>query len=63
MLARSVMAVVIALGKEITLGTRERVTAEGLSSRCPSLRCHRDELGGDAKMKRGKPRKRETQIW
>ena len=28
MLARSAMSVVIALGEEITLGTRERVTAE-----------------------------------
>ncbi len=63
MLAPPAMAVVIALGKESTPGTRERVTAEELLLRRESLRCHRDELDGDIKMKRGKPHKRETQIW
>lgn len=63
MLAQSEMAVVIALEEKITLGTQECVTAEELSRRGDSPRCHRDELLGDKKMKRGKPHKRETQIW
>ena len=63
MLALPAMEVVIALRESITLGREESLTAaEGLL-RSEAPRCHRDELGGDAKMKRGKPHKRETQIW
>ncbi len=63
MLAPPAMAVVIALGEEITPGTEESVTAEERLLRRESPRCHRDELDGDIKMKRGKPHKRETQNW
>ncbi len=63
MLALPVMGVVIALRETITLGREESLTAEEVLLRTESPRCHRDESDGDVRMKRGKPRKRETQNW
>ena len=63
MLAQAEMSAVFAPREKITLGTRERVPADELLSRRESLRCHRDESSCETGMKRGKPRKRETQIW
>ena len=63
MLAQPAMAVVFAPDETISLGMRERITAGEHLLRWEPLTCHRDELDGDIKMKRGKPRKRETQIW
>ena len=64
MLAHPVMDVVIALGQSINLGTPGvRDGVRKVSLRWFSPRCHRDELVGDNKVKRGKPHKRETQIW
>lgn len=66
MLALAVMPVVIALAEKITLGMRERITAGddlrlgyGLIPESATV----TKRSRNIAVERGKPHKRETQIW
>ena len=65
MLAQAVMPVVITLVEKIILGMQECITAVGClkATMAMTWKCHRDELIRNNDVERGKPRKRETQIW
>ena len=64
MLAQSVMIVVFVLTEKIRLGALIGHGGRSLSllDMVYSLRCHSDDIFRNKKVKRGKPRKLETQI-